>query len=768
LESLAKGAVFRSEAELLVQSNRSIGRGEAGIYLGVAALSFLLFVAGFGPRRFLSDIPLTVGGDSLHHLTIAKSIIESHWYWHIARLSAPFSLPMVNFPVGGTFDYVIMLVLSAVIRTPGQLVMAFYALTFSLSTFAAMYCLRRMHLSLVVSGAVAVLYAFAPFVFYRNIDHLMLTTYLLPFVILLCIHVLTNSVALLSPAEKIVLLAASALLGLNYIYNSFFACFFILVSIVIAVIRYREIRPHILPIASMGLIMVTAGLSLLPTWLSLSADEVARRALFGVKALDETDVYGLKIRHLFRPSPESPIRFLRDISNNLIKPFPFENENVSARLGLVACAGFVGLFVAGFLNLLPGRDRSRAVPGPIGLYGGPLMILLVVALLLATVGGFGSLFNYFISPEIRAYNRISPFILFICLAFVGMLLDAATAGYRPFVRCVGVALVLIVGLADEVEFGRLKRTWHDAANELSDFAPFIESVERRLPSAANVYQLPYVAYPHNTFMRDMREHEHFRSYIFSKDLRWSWPAMSGEAIQLQERLRPLSGRPLVEALVAAGYQAVWVNRGAYEDRATALTQQLVDAGAEPVANNAAGKFVVLSLSKVTAELQAAGPQDLARRRTALFEPYSVSAGDTVEFSSFGTARLVVGEGWAQQEVPYRWTEGPRAVINLLLKNDAKENLDLVLRAGAFLPPGRPTLSVRVIVAGEDKGTFRYTAGMPYPEIRAPLFGPEGNLSGPVKIELLVDDPRSPYEMHINDDRRALGLQVFALTIRRRN
>ena len=88
--------------------------------------------------------------------------------------------------------------------------------------------------------------------------------------------------------------------------------------------------------------------------------------------------------------------------------FPLETENMTSRLGLVGTIGFLGLLG---LLFVPNRRAGRSGDGKLLLGAGQLTLAVV---LLATVGGFGSLFSLLISPEIRAYNRIDPVHCVLC------------------------------------------------------------------------------------------------------------------------------------------------------------------------------------------------------------------------------------------------------------------------------------------------------------------------------------------------------------------
>src|ERR1035437_3529396 len=78
-------------------------------YYGAQAVIVLviLFVSLHLLQKDLT-IPFTPQGDGLHFIAIAKALAEDGWWWHISRLSAPFTLPMVAFPVGGNVDFAAM------------------------------------------------------------------------------------------------------------------------------------------------------------------------------------------------------------------------------------------------------------------------------------------------------------------------------------------------------------------------------------------------------------------------------------------------------------------------------------------------------------------------------------------------------------------------------------------------------------------------------------------------------------------------------------
>ena len=143
----------------------------------------------------------------------------------------------------------------------------------------------------------------------------------------------------------------------------------------------------------------------------------------------EAEVYGLKIRQLVSPVFEHSFPPFRAWTRReAVARYPLDTENMISRLGLVGSLGFLAL-VGVVVVAVPGAPAPLLSAGR----------LVVAGLLLATIGGFGgSLFNLFVSPDIRAYNRIAPFIALFAMVAVAAGIDALGSGgglsgdWRPF------------------------------------------------------------------------------------------------------------------------------------------------------------------------------------------------------------------------------------------------------------------------------------------------------------------------------------------------
>jgi phosphoglycerol transferase len=206
----------------------------------------------------------------------------------------------------------------------------------------------------------------------------------------------------------------------------------------------------------------------------------------------------------------------------------------------------------------------------------------LAVVLLATTGGFGMIFNLLVHPQIRAYNRASVFIAFFALTTVAMGLDwldrrCATARSRT-VFGVSMILLLVAGILDQSSFEMLPvPSWEGPyRKQFHADAEFVACIEAALPAGAAVYQLPYTTYPDEaSYVHLMGPYEHHRPYLHSRSLRFSHGAMRGrEADRWHQAIQGLPLDAFLDAITKAGFQAIYIDRRGYPDRAKQLENEL--------------------------------------------------------------------------------------------------------------------------------------------------------------------------------------------------
>ena len=180
------------------------------------------------------------------------------------------------------------------------------------------------------------------------------------------------------------------------------------------------------------------------------------------------------------------------------------------------------------------------------------------------------------TPDVRAWNRISVVIAFLSLLAAALLLDSlvtALAGRRRGAHVGGVLLagVLVFGVYDQTSdayipaYAATARQWH------SD-SVFVAAIEARLPLGASVFQLPYVPFPEGYPQTPVggplatyaTKYELLRGYLHSSTLRWSYGAMKGRSADWAAQL---AGQPLslvTAAAAAGGFDGVWVDPAAFD------------------------------------------------------------------------------------------------------------------------------------------------------------------------------------------------------------
>jgi len=537
----------------------------------IAACLFL-FLQGW--RRDFG-VPLSFSSDSLLALMQSKSTIDNGWWWFNPMLSAPVGLDELAFPANSNVDQAIVWSVSRLVRDPLTAINLAWMLMVVLSGLSASWSMRALGASRVSSVVAATLFALSPYALYRNIDHIWMVIYLVPFACTTALLLLLGRVPGhgLGRAAYVPLLIGCGILGFNYVYYPFFACFLIGVAAMAGFIASR--RPRVLLAGGLCIALI-GGCTLVNLAPSLySWKQQGRPLIVRDKVPAESEVYGLKIRQLVSPVFQHFFPPFRAWTQREVAAhFPFETENVTSRLGLIGTVGFLGLLVLLFVP----SAASRSEVGTLLLGAGQLTL---ASVLLGTVGGFGSLFSLLISPDIRAYNRISPFIAFFALTAVALTIDSF---FKTRARAVAAAVVvLVVGLADQrMASEDLNAAYDGIAAEIPVLQTFVRQLETRLPDRAMVFQLPFRTYLNDSGIARMQAYEHLKLYAVSRRIRWSYPALSNDQVRWERAAAALNPQELANGLAALGFAAIVVDRYGYDDNGAATASIRDKSGAAEV------------------------------------------------------------------------------------------------------------------------------------------------------------------------------------------
>ena len=545
----------------------------------VAATILCALILCFLLKLWRADlrVPLEYNGDALINTMFIKSIVDNGWYWTNSQLGAPGGLQMYDVPAVDNSAAAIIAVVGLFTKDPFLVLNIFYLLTFPLVTISALYVFRQLNFSYATALFGSLLYTFLPYHFRRGEGHLFLSAYyFVPLVALVLVWVAADrftggrgrlGINLRDP-KFVLSVVICVLVGSNGVYYPFFSCFLLLVAGLSAVFVKRSLKPLsvavVLIAVTFGVLLVNHAPTIIHTYKYGDAGITHR-------GLVEPETYSLKISQLLLPISGHRVRSLNHLKN-------FYNERTQVTEGDGASLGFVGS--VGFLVLLAHLFWRRSEHSPLI---SDVSVLNIFAVLLATIGGFGSLFALFVSPAIRSYNRISVFIAFFSLTAIVLGLERVyvnrvKTGRPRLVFHVALGVLLILALLDQSSRDYVPK-YATIKSEFQSDEHFIQAVDSMLPKDAMVFQLPYVPFPEHPRFQKMVDYDHLRGYLHSQHLRWSYGTMKNRHGDLW--LRQISALPvqqMVETLAFAGFSGIYLDRNGYSpDEAAALEPQLREA-----------------------------------------------------------------------------------------------------------------------------------------------------------------------------------------------
>lgn len=584
---------------------RRVAPRRSGEALLVAAVSVLC--AAWALRLWRADLALPLRyaplDDTKFYLMLAKGIIEHGWYLSNPSLGAPFGEHLQDFPQGADdLNLLIIRGLALCSSNPALVVNLFFLLTFALSSFTSYLVLRRLMVGGCPAAVASVLYSLLAYHFFRGEPHLLLSAYYaVPLAACLFLALLADvplfarrgagprprfspawaSGSLAHPSRRwpgwasgrsLATVGLCVVIGSENLYYATFAEVLLVAATILALVLGHG-RAALHGLATVALVAAVLGANLAPSLIyrvAHGANPALERSAAGDEASNEA--LGLRLSNLILPPPGSRNPVLRRTAARYDHAIaPGYCEACYASLGTV---GTVGL---GWLALC----ALGALAGTGGWLGARRLLRhasvgVAIALAVGTVGGLSVALERFVTPDIRAWNRISVVIAFLALLAAGLLLDSLCGWLRP--RRWGSALAA-AALAGVLAFGVYDQTsdsfipaYSATAREYRSDGVFVGEIEARLPRGGSVFQLPYVPFPEGypqTRPADRvatyaTKYEPLRGYLHSSALRWSYGAMKGRPTDWAAQL---AGQPLsfvVASVAAEGFDGIWVDPAGFE------------------------------------------------------------------------------------------------------------------------------------------------------------------------------------------------------------
>lgn len=592
------------------RKNARVWRRSFLIYPIVAALALIVEFIVFGLWQANLGHPFVYSGDAAFSGALVKGMVESGRLWVNTSLGAPGALNLLDYPSADLLHHALMKIISLLHGNWAFAINIYYLLGYPAAAVTAAWAMRRFGLSAPSSVAMGLLYAFLPYHLFRNEGHLFLSAYyMVPLLAVLAVELASNRPPLVDvegPLPKLrgiraretwLPLVVCVLAGGAGIYYVFFGAFFLMAGGVIGWWQ-RSDRTRLYAAGLLTATMLTSCVLNLAPFIWFRHVAGVNPAV-GARSAVEAEIFSLKITHILLPTINHRVPFLASIRESYLASSAtvfgpsMIGETSFVALGVVGSLGFLLLiWLLIFGTRKPRSSDAETIAMTLARFNG-------AGLLLATWGGFGALIALGF-PQIRAYNRIIVFLGLFAFFGVGWALDRITDKVRPAWRATVLSCVLIVvtviALFDQIPtlgFDHKGQTvsWHATES-------FVRRVEEKLPSGAMVLQLPYVPFPENPPVEGMTDYDHFKPYLVSTKIHWSYGAVKGrEDAEWLARVSALPAEQLVTAVSDKGFKGVWVDRFGYADTGSAIIAALEAASGTKARLSADGRYAFIALAR---------------------------------------------------------------------------------------------------------------------------------------------------------------------------
>jgi phosphoglycerol transferase len=591
-------------------------------YCGAAALSLAAGASMLEIWRADLRVPFDYGGDSLVSAFVVQSTIEQGWFLNNPRVGAPGGLHLYDFPMTESFHVFAFKVMSALSSDWALLLNVYFLLGFPLITVSALAVFRQFGVRWGPALVGSVLYAFLPSRLLKGEAHLFLDVFFqVPLAMMVVIWVCGDAPPLvrdrapgrwpgleLRRGRSVAALLICALTASTGIYYAFFTAALLVAGGLWASLERRSVRNALAGAALAGALCAGIGANVLPTIVYHLRH--GPNPQVAVRLSVEAEYYGMKIAQLLLPVPYHRVHALRALRERYSRSDPLLGEMSVTTLGVTGAVGFLALLV---LLLV----RPRPEPAHEELWR-PLGVLNLMAVLLATTGGFGSLFALLVTPQIRTYCRMNVIIAFFALFAVVLLLERLGRRF-PRVGSLALPVVLGVGLFDQTTSPAVRR-YAEVKKVFDRDAAFVHRIEAGVSKGTAIFQLPYVTFPESGGRHHISDYDGIRPYLHSRFLRWSYPTMRGRAGDFwATQVSSLPPRALVETLGDAGMGGILVDRFGYPDNGQLIESELrALLGASPLVS--AGDRLAFFDLATTAQHAHDPPAERERRRELALHP----------------------------------------------------------------------------------------------------------------------------------------------------
>jgi hypothetical protein len=597
----------------------------------VVALVILLIFASFYGENIRSGAPISYDGDSISVMARIKGYAQGEtpllFPQYVSRLNAPFSASWSDFP-SEKFTYYIPGVLARYLGLAAVTTIWVFSLQLA-AGISFLAATRLLGFDRIVSMVGAILFGLAPYAFQRNLNHLNLIIYAyLPLLVVMVTWLWERNEILRHRWGVLVLLSISSVAGL---FNPYYLIWYLgfLLLLMIANIVQRDWGYATLAFAGIAAGALVFAIQNLDTfifhWQYGPNPGAVTRNLWGLIQ------FGLTLPDLFFPNAHQ-WSWLENLSRNLYLthvPTAMQGESQTSYIGIVAATALIWLLLEGVLAIA--SQKPEKVSSYFWMSTGILAFGLI--------GGVNYLFGSFGFMLLRGTNRLSILLTAIALLY---LCGKLSLGWGKRWRFSLILVILIIGIWDQLPTWPwwIRQTHQAATTAWYQDQKLFPQMELALPAGAMVFQLPVKSYPETGALLEMGDYEHFRPYLHTDGLRFSYGTIKGRGdADWQLPISTMPPHEMIEKLQSLGFSALLINRKGYPDHAMNLVGQMQSAGYTPWKNE--GDFIIYLLKPNLAPALPVPEKNFQITYSGDFYPEEISEGKSMRWCGRAGAMKII-------------------------------------------------------------------------------------------------------------------------------
>ena len=727
------------------------------LYLLGLSLTSILFPLVFHVRLTNITVPILYQGDVISFAVLIKRATQSLNYLTNLNQGFPFGSQLYDYPIT---EHIQILLLSLILKISsiGVMLNIAYFVNYLLCTFTCLYVIKRFGVTPEINIVISNLFTFT-FMHQARLPHYFLSNYfIIPLFFLVYLYLTRINKSVVMPSsQKYFMLFCSFMSSFVSSYYAFFHLI-VLASITFFGIMQKNFDKSLRAFICLAFTILGFVLNLLPNFI-FTLDN-GKNSLAATRQFIETDLYSLRFVNLFLPHPAYRLKVVDDIFTDFrSSTYSFIGESDYYPLGLLCLIGLVLIFYFRVNRLEFSFGISQVI-----------LVAILPLLAFSITGGVSNLISFFITPQIRGYNRTSVFILFAGYLALAVCLNHLFLRFTLLKKFLLVISVFILGFLDQtINFNQFRNgtTINLSIESKAEYFNSDKEIGRLLNlesngSFLNVYQMPFNSFPEAPPINDMDSYYLARPYLFAnKNVRFSFPQMKGRAeSSFMEYVSNLSIEEQILVAKQLNFNSVLIYTGAYVEGKIPYEKELYEQIPKELWTFSSDKR--WQFARIV-ESQNFDPSNLT------LEDATVRTGLYVdEYGLRNSNGLDVGWQFFENSVP-SWIEDlsirpesetwgawlPDNLLSFTILNSKNQNCDIFLNGLAF-SPGKRYVNDRYEIVEIDDTVKKFRLGDSLTTIK---LNDRPMKASKIKIKLFNQNRISPVTLGESEDERKLGIGI---------